>query len=194
MPAIFTQENKDELYRRMIDAGWRVVVEEGIRAVRVEHIARAAGIAKGTFYHFFESKGAFLFAMLMENRQHGVDELEARRIAAARPLTRDELRAWFMFLWRSERNIFRIATADEYAYLVRSIPAGRSLAPAVDGRLVRWIVSDVIEARPDVNVHAVENLQKTLALALLNRRLLKEDAIEQVVDALVEASLDELFR
>ena len=46
MPAIFTQENKDELYRGMIDAGWEQLVERGVRSLRVEQVARAVGIAK----------------------------------------------------------------------------------------------------------------------------------------------------
>ena len=56
MPAIFTQQNRDELYRRMIDAGWDQLVRNGIRSLRVEQVAAAVGIAKGTFYHFFDSK------------------------------------------------------------------------------------------------------------------------------------------
>ena len=75
MPAIFTQENKDELYRGMINAGWEQLVERGVRSLRVEQVARAVGIAKGTFYSFFPSKGDFVYAMLMENRQRAVDEL-----------------------------------------------------------------------------------------------------------------------
>ena len=65
MPAIFSQQSKDELYRGMIEAGWRQLVSGGVRSLRVEQVAQAVGIAKGTFYSFFPSKGDFVYAMLL---------------------------------------------------------------------------------------------------------------------------------
>lgn len=193
MPAIFTQENKDELYRGMIDAGWEQLVERGVRSLRVEQVARAVGIAKGTFYSFFPSKGDFVYAMLMENRQRAVDELEAERVRAGGRAGRDEVRAWMRRMWRAERNIFRIATADEYDYLVRSFPGDRSFEPATDSRLVRWLIDDAADARPGADAHRVMNLQVALALVLLNRGYMQADALEATVDALIESTLDELF-
>lgn len=193
MPAIFSQQNKDELYRGMIEAGWRQLVSGGVRSLRVEQVAQAVGIAKGTFYSFFPSKGDFIYAMLMENRQHAVDELEDERVAAGGKLGRDGMRVWFRRTWRSRRNIFRIADEKEYAYLVRSFPQERSFDPATDDRLVRWIVGEVADVSPNVDEHAVENLQMSLAFTLLYRRFLHPDALEDTVDALIEATLDELF-
>lgn len=193
MPAIFTQQNRDELYRRMIDAGWDQLVRNGIRSLRVEQVAAAVGIAKGTFYHFFDSKDDFIYAMLMENRQHAVDVLERAREEAGAPLDRARMRSWLELLWRSDRNIFRIATAEEYRYLVRSLADERTLDPASDGALVRWIVNEVADTRPGVDVAAVQNLQFALALTLLNRSLLRAEALERTVDALIDDTLDELF-
>ena len=118
----------------MIEVGWEQLVEGGIRSLRVERVAAAVGIAKGTFYHFFDSKDDFIYAMLMENRQHAMDVLERVREEAGAPLDRACMRSWLELLWRSERNIFRIATAEEYRYLVRSLPSERTLDPASDAR------------------------------------------------------------
>lgn len=193
MPAIFTQEHRDELYLRMIAAGWDALVSGGVRALRVEEIAQAVGIAKGTFYHFFSSKSDFIYAMLMENRQRAVDELEDERLRAGRPLTRAELRSWLVRIWRSDRNIFRIATAEDYAYLSRSFPEGRILNPAVDDTLVDWLVDEVAASGPRADRLAAVNLLRTLALTLLNRRLLHEEALEHTVDVLIDAALNALF-
>ena len=147
----------------------------------------------GTFYSFFPSKGDFVYAMLMENRQRAVDELEAERVRAGGRAGRDEVRAWMRRMWRAERNIFRIATADEYDYLVRSFPGDRSFEPATDSRLVRWLIDDAADVRPGADAHRVMNLQVALALVLLNRGYMQADALEATVDALIESTLDELF-
>ncbi len=103
------------------------------------------------------------------------------------------MRSWLELLWRLERNIFRIATSEEYRHLVRNLPNERTLDPASDGALVRWIVDEVADARPGVDIAAVQNLQSTLALVLLNRGLLRTGALERTVDALIDDILDELF-
>ncbi len=193
MPAIFSKEIKSELYHRMIEVGWQLLVGEGIAAVRVERVARSVGIAKGTFYSFFSSKGDFVYAMLMENRQRGVDELERARARAGRALTRAELGQWLVRVWGGERNIFRIFTYDEYVRLVRSFPEGRSLAPAGDGALVRWIATEIVALEHPVDVREVENLNRVLALTLLNRRRLHPEVLERTVAALQEDVLDALF-
>ena len=194
MPAIFTQENKDELYRGMIEAGWDLLAREGVRSLRVECVAQAVGIAKGTFYSFFPSKGAFVYALLMENRQRAVDTLEqVRQERGGARVGRAEVRAWLEEMWCTNRNIFRIATADDYACLVKSLPSEQCFDPAADDRLIRWLVDEAAAMRPGVDVHAVLNLQMALAFTLLNRRFLHADALEKTVSALIEATLDELF-
>lgn len=59
MPAIFSEEERKGLRLRMLDIGWELLRERGFRALRVEDVARRAGLAKGTFYHFFPSKDDF---------------------------------------------------------------------------------------------------------------------------------------
>ena len=76
---------------------------------------------------------------------------------------------------------------------MRSLPSERTFDPASDGALVRWIVDEVANARPGVDVAAVQNLQFALALTLLNRGLLRVEALERTVDALIDDTLDELF-
>lgn len=194
MPAIFTQENKDELYRGMIDAGWDLLAREGVRSLRVECVAQAVGIAKGTFYSFFPSKGAFVYALLMENRQRAVDRLErVRQERGGACVGRAEVRTWLVEMWCTDRNIFRIATADDYTCLVKSLPPERCFDPAADDRLMRWLVEEAAAARPGADVRVVLNLQMALAFALLNRRFLYAEALEKTVAALIEAMLDEIF-
>ena len=76
MPAIFSEEERRGLRLRMLDIGWELLRDKGFRALRVEDVARRAGLAKGTFYHFFPSKDAFLQEMVAENRRELSSEVE----------------------------------------------------------------------------------------------------------------------
>lgn len=56
MPRIFSEADRQAIRRSLVDAGKKSFVRFGIRKTNVENLATAAGIAKGTFYHFFDSK------------------------------------------------------------------------------------------------------------------------------------------
>src|SRR3546814_5880367 len=47
----------------LIEAAGTLFVEQGVDATTVDDIARRAGVAKGTFYHYFGSKACMLDAL-----------------------------------------------------------------------------------------------------------------------------------
>lgn len=49
--------------RTLLDAAAALFVEKGVDATTVDDLVTRAGIAKGTFYHYFESKQALLHAL-----------------------------------------------------------------------------------------------------------------------------------
>lgn len=62
----FSAEEKNKKYLSLLENGERLFNEKGFYEVTAEDIALDSGIAKGTFYHFFENK-EHLF-MVINNR------------------------------------------------------------------------------------------------------------------------------
>ncbi len=58
-----------------IEAGYAALVEGGVRAVRVESLARSLRLTKGSFYHHFANRRALLDAMLEGWRDRGTDSV-----------------------------------------------------------------------------------------------------------------------
>ena len=58
MPRPFTTAETEAIHPLLLDAGAASFARAGIRRTTVEDLARAAGISKGAFYRFFESKEA----------------------------------------------------------------------------------------------------------------------------------------
>ncbi len=54
------KKNNPGTKSRIITAAWRLFYEQGYAATTVEDILRAAGTAKGSFYHYFTGKDALL--------------------------------------------------------------------------------------------------------------------------------------
>ncbi|UJR81055.1 TetR/AcrR family transcriptional regulator [Sandaracinus amylolyticus] len=82
---------RQERRRAVLDASLRVFSENGYHATRISDLIEAAGIARGTFYLYFESKNAIfheLLDQLLERIRASVDGVDTRVDAA--PL-RDQL-------------------------------------------------------------------------------------------------------
>lgn len=50
---------KPDVKAKLLDAGLKVIASEGYAASGISDIAEAAEVAKGSFYHYFDSKEAF---------------------------------------------------------------------------------------------------------------------------------------
>ena len=66
MPANFTEEQRQEIREKLIAVGYDLIREMGLKKMKVSIIAERADIATGTFYHFFESKEAYVEALICE--------------------------------------------------------------------------------------------------------------------------------
>lgn len=64
MPANFTQEQRQMIQEKLIAVGYDLIREVGFKKMKVSMIAERADIATGTFYHFFDSKEAYVKALL----------------------------------------------------------------------------------------------------------------------------------
>jgi len=53
---------RQQTRQRIADAGLRLFLEHGFEATTLDAIAAAAGIARRTFFHYFDSKEALLYA------------------------------------------------------------------------------------------------------------------------------------
>jgi AcrR family transcriptional regulator len=53
---------RQQTRQRIADAGLRLFLEHGFEATTLDAIAEAAGIARRTFFHYFDSKEALLYA------------------------------------------------------------------------------------------------------------------------------------
>src|SRR5512139_3322623 len=56
MPKAFSEYEKDLIGNRLLEQGYKLFSAYGLRKTNIEELAQAAGISKGAFYNFYESK------------------------------------------------------------------------------------------------------------------------------------------
>lgn len=70
---------KDPGVRRdeLLDVAWELCRRDGFDAMSVDQLTQAAGVAKGTFYHYFASKDAMLEALVQRFGERLFEQLSA---------------------------------------------------------------------------------------------------------------------
>ena len=77
MPKAFTDYEKDLIGKRLREQGYKLFSAYGLKKTSVEELAQAAGISKGAFYLFYESKEALFLDVAELAEQHFRQEILA---------------------------------------------------------------------------------------------------------------------
>lgn len=123
MPKAFSEREKTLITARLLEEGQRLFAAYGLKKTNVEEIAAAAGISKGAFYLFYESKEAFFMDVVEQVERRYRQEILAE-IARPGPSPRARLLAAFrraMTQWKTT-PILQVFNSGEYEALARRIP------------------------------------------------------------------------
>ena len=64
MPKAFSEREKELIRKRLEEQGYKMFALYGLKKTNIEDIAKAAGISKGAFYSFYESKEALFMDVI----------------------------------------------------------------------------------------------------------------------------------
>jgi AcrR family transcriptional regulator len=93
---------RDQRLAGLLDAAAALIVDKGLAATSIEDIAERAGVAKGTFYHYFQDRAAMLEALRRRYCQRFAELVDAA-MAACPPQD-----------WNGRLAAWTDATVDEY--------------------------------------------------------------------------------
>ncbi len=191
MPRHFTAHERERIRGALLKAGREQLSRVGLRRTSVGDVARAAGIAKGAFYGFFESKEALVIAVALEVEQ----ELRAELLTEFASV-KGEPRAHMVRLLRklfallAEHPILRILTdpAEGPAFM-RSVDEAQVRALQEDDEafyadlIRRWRKAGVpVRVTPRTLVA----FTRALFSLSLQRDFIGEDALEDVVELVIQ--------
>ena len=107
--------------QELLDAALALFVEKGFAATRIEEVAQAAGVSKGTLYLYFASKEELLKAVIAEHLSERITAgaaLAAGFQGSVPALLRELLTRWWTQLYDSPASgVFKLVITE-----VRSFP------------------------------------------------------------------------
>lgn len=177
----------DERYTEFLDVAQALFYRQGYDRTSVKEIIKAVGVAKGTFYHYFDSKAALLEALV----ERLTEQLYARLQSTLAPILEDETTTghekfellferignWKTanpdFVWESVRIYFQ----DENVLLrAKMMEASTAKMAPLFAQIIRQGVQEgsFDVAHPDEAAHLVFVLNQTLSEAVAKMMLAGE--------------------
>lgn len=191
MPPALSAAEKIRITRLLLDNGLRLFTTQGLRKTSLEDLVAGTGIAKSTFYVFFDSKEALYLELMLAQ----MAEVKSRVIDGAlrkESDTRSGLRA-FLYATLAELGdnplYSRLTThPEEMEAVVRKLDLER-VTSAPDNpatALVTFLTErgdDLVDDDPAVIVGV---LQAVLMMPLHRDRLASPDLYSKILDRLID--------
>ena len=126
MPKGFSERERTIIRAKLREKGGELFGSYGVRKTNVEELARAAGISKGAFYLFYESKEE-LFFELLEQFEAQYQAAMLKWIVESQAPPRERMKELLLkaLAVRQESALFARLSQEEYEYLFRKLPEER---------------------------------------------------------------------
>jgi AcrR family transcriptional regulator len=154
------ERKRQQTQERIAQTGMRMFMEKGFEATTLDAIAEAAGIARRTFFHYFDSKEALLFAY-EDRAEQGVRTALARMPNDMPPF--EAMRAALMAMV-SEFGTNEARTLNN---LLRSTEALRARKQSNYERQERFLLMALREKWPEADKSLRLNLIAMIGIGVL---------------------------
>lgn len=191
MASKFSEQEREYIRNQLLNHGRELFGDHGLNKTTISDLTKKAGIAQGTFYHFFESKEALYFEIVEQEERYIREEL-LHKVLLKGKLTkatfRDFLQKALQFLDESPilRQLFDKSTMNQ---LLRKLPQEKLdsnnqgdidfLVPYIK----KWQEDGVLkQLSPDIIVSMI----RSLIILSLQKEMIGESNYKATMDQLVK--------
>ena len=189
----FSKEEKEQLKITMLEEGFPLIKEYGMTHTTVSKITEAAGIAKGTFYHFWKDKEHYMADLIMYHRSKMIPKLVDEAVMSGKKkLGRKEAAVYFHAVVDPEISIYPHMTLEDEAKIINNTDAfipDTEKESAITGGLLNYLEN--VRENPDLLL--IANMTKILVITAESRQELHEAVYQKTIDTLIESILNLIF-
>jgi AcrR family transcriptional regulator len=190
MPKAFSEQEKDWIRNQLLEHGYKLFAAYGLKKTNIEELAQAAGISKGAFYLFFESKEALFMDVIELAEQRFRREILAA-IDQPGPSPRERLLAIFRkaFDLAETMPVLQFLTGSDYELLFRRVrPEKLQAHLASDRMFMEDLVAHCKHAGIPIqaSVEQISGLLYALVLVMLHRDDFGQNYLHGTFDLLLE--------
>lgn len=167
------------LRERILDIAFTKFIRMGIRAVKMDDIAREMSISKRTLYEIYENKAVLLFEGVKKYKKLRDEELEKRAKNS------DSVIAFILEVYRREAEVFHSVNPDFYSDLAKYPQVMKFLE--TNRKEHRLLFLEIMHKgvdegyfRSDVNYELVVKLFDSIGLYMSEKELYQDYSFEEL--------------
>lgn len=181
MPASFTKEQQKEIREQLFHAGISLSKSLGMQRMTVSKLTASCGIAKGSFYSFYESKESFILE-LAAWADRKAEEMLNRRLAGRRQMSTHEFFEFFREFLYSEYDLMNGLTVDDFLWLKKHMADEDLFDPSAQMETVKMWLSLISDKRENIDCGTVVNLMKSIYAMREHRANLVEESLDNSIE------------
>lgn len=189
----FSKEEKEQLKITMLEAGFPLIKEYGMTHTTVSKVTDSAGIAKGTFYHFWKDKEHYMVDLIAYHRKKMIPKLVNQDVMTGKKkLGRKEAAAYFHMIVDPEISIYPHMTLEDEAKLINNTNA---FIPDTEkeSSIVGGLLNHLENVRENPDLLLIANMSKVLVITAESKQELHEKVYQKTIDTLIESILNLIF-
>jgi AcrR family transcriptional regulator len=190
VPRAFTEYEKELIGQRLLEQGYSLFSTYGLKKTSIGELAEAAGISKGAFYIFYESKEA-LFMDVVELAEERFRQEVLAVINLPGPTPRSRLLAVLKQAFGLFKTIpiLQFLTSSDYDVLYRRVPAEKLQEHLTHDRVfIEELVTRCRQAGIPIqaSTEEISSLFYALVVTILHEQDFGPNSMEGAVDVLLE--------
>jgi len=190
MPKAFTEYEKELIGTRLLEQGYELFSTYGLRKTSISELADAAGISKGAFYIFYESKEAlFLDVVELAEQRFRQEVLAVVELPGPSPRARLTTVLKKAFTTFQSIPILQFLTSSDYDLLYRRVSAEQLQEHLTnDQAFIEELVTRCRQAGIPIQASTKEisSLFYALVVTILHEQDIGPDSMAGAVDILLE--------
>jgi len=180
MPRAFKEEEKERIRAKLLEAGRSCFLRYGLKKTTIEDLTGPAGIAKASFYLFFDSKETLFVEIFMQEMPAMMERLLDASFRATADAREALIRLMKAIVYEIESNEMSRMMLDDPSELEK-IAAGLDYAAVLrqSADLFAPLLEEVAKAQARGEIIAGDPLQLTYSLGLIKLLPVNRDRIPQ---------------
>lgn len=198
MPKTFTEKEKEIIRNTLIQKGRELFSTYGLKKTSITELTKAAGIAQGTFYNFFDSKEELYFEILELEESESAQFLEnvLKSSRSSKEALKKIIKGTFE-LFEINPLIRRIYDSRDYELLVRKLPPEKLENHQKEDsvRVLNLIMdmqreNEIIDTPPEV----IAGLLRAIIMLYFHQDEIGKEVFPEVIDLLSNITADGLVK
>lgn len=195
MAVAFSEQERTKIRQALLSAAQECMKTTGIRKTTVDDLARRAGISKGAFYLFYESK-ELLFLDVLNEFQLSVNQMLFERIAQGAKIDAQGIANVMVDLFCALKDSFlpSLLVRNEFEYLLRKLPDELiAQHQGMDDVMAERLLS-IPGLRSEYGAEVISAALRAVFLTLLHEKEIGEEQFCDALKLLVVSVCKEIFK